>query len=443
MIATAPTGLWCSRGTKAELFIRGARVVDPLAGLDDVLDVLVSKGRVAAVGAGLRAPEGVRVVDGAGKLLMPGFVDIHTHLRVPGRQDEEDIASGTAAAAVGGYVAVFSMANTDPVIDTAPVAQALARRAQEEALVPTGFYAAVSRGQRGEQLAEMHELAQAGVVGFSDDGLPIDSACLLRRALQYASTTGRYVAVHAQDASLTRGGSMHEGAVSARLGVGGMPSIAESAEVARDCEVAGYEDGRLHVCHVSAAASLEHLARARDAGVRVTAEVTPHHLTLTDEAVLGLDPNLKMNPPLRTEADRAALVRALADGLIDCVATDHAPHAPEEKEVPFEEAPFGTIGLETAFATLFDVLVESGAISLPVLVERMSQAPARIARMPLPTIEERQEANLCLADPHAGWTVDRATLRSRSCNSAWLGASLRARVQLTVAAGRLVYDALA
>jgi dihydroorotase len=443
MTAIAPTGLWCSRGTKTELFVRGARVVDPLAGLDDVLDVLVRKGKVAAVGAGLQPPEGVRVVEADGKLLMPGFVDIHAHLRVPGREDEEDLASGTAAAAAGGYVVVFSMANTDPVIDTAPVAQALAREAQERALVPTGFYAAVSRGQRGEQLTEMHELTATGVVGFSDDGLPIDSAYLLRRALQYAGTTGRYVAVHAQDASLTKGGSMHEGAVSARLGVGGMPSIAESAEVARDVEVAGYEDGRLHVCHVSAAATLEHLARAREAGVRVTAEVTPHHLTLTDEAVLSLDPNLKMNPPLRTEADRKALVRALADGHIDCVATDHAPHAPEEKEVPFEEAPFGTIGLETAFAILYDVLVEGGAITLPVLVERMSQAPARIARIPLPTVEEGQDANLCLADPRAGWTVDHSTLRSRSHNSAWLGASLRARVLLTVAAGHLVFDALA
>lgn len=443
MSAEHPTGLWCARGAKADLLLRGARVVDPLAGLDAALDVLVLKGKVAAVGAGVEAPEGVRVVEGDGKLLLPGFVDLHAHLRVPGREDEEDLRTGTAAAAAGGYVAVFSMANTDPVIDTAPVVQALAREAQEQASVPTGFYAAVSRGQQGERLSEMYELAEAGVVGFSDDGVPLASAYLLRRALQYAAGTGRHVAVHAEDRSLTSGGSMHEGAVSARLGVGGMPSIGESVAVARDCEVARYENGRLHVCHVSAAASLEHLARAREAGVAVTAEVTPHHLTMTDEAVLTLDPNVKMNPPLRTEADRVALVRALAEGLIDCVATDHAPHAPEEKEVPFEEAPFGTVGLETAFAVLHDVLVEPGSLPLSVLVERMSQAPARIARIPVPTIEAGREANLCLADPYAGWTVDRSTLRSRSSNSAWLGASLRARVQLTIAAGRLAYEALA
>jgi dihydroorotase len=264
---------------------------------------------------------------------------------------------------------------------------------------------------------------------------------LLRRALQYAKSTGRHMAVHAEDAALSGKGVMHEGAVSARLGLGGIPAISESIAVALALEVAGYEDARLHLCHLSTAAALEHLARAKEAGLPVTAEVCPHHLVFTDEAVLSLDPNLKMNPPVRQESDRAALVAALASGLIDCVATDHAPHSGEEKEVPFEEAPFGCIGLETAFAVLYDALVGPGALGLPVLVERMSQAPARVMGIPVPTIKDGEEANLCLADPAAGWTVSRQTLRSRSHNSPWLGADLRARVLLTVAAGHVAFEA--
>jgi dihydroorotase len=437
---TAAVGLWCARGTKADLFIKGARVIDPLAGLDDTLDVHIAKGKVAAVGAGLPTPAGARIVEAAGKLLLPGFVDLHTHLRTPGREDEEDIASGTLAAAAGGYVAVFGMANTDPAIDSAPVLQALGQRAQAEAVVPVGFYAAVSRGLRGEQLVEMAELAESGAVAFSDDGQPMASAYLLRRALQYAKITGRFIAVHAEEASLTGKGVMHEGAVSARLGLGGMPSIAESIDVDRALEVAAYEHARLHLCHLSAAGSLEHLARAKEAGLAVTAEVCPHHLAMTEEAVRSLDPNLKMNPPLRSEADRTALIEALVSGLIDCVATDHAPHAQEEKEVPFEEAPFGTIGLETAFAVVHQNLVAGGTLSLGALVDRMSQAPARIAGMRVPTVAQGEEANLCLADPDAVWTVGRDTLRSRSHNSAWLGKELQGRILLTVAAGRLAWE---
>ena len=438
--APAP-GLWCARAAKADLFISGARVVDPLAGLDDELDVLILKGKVAAVGAGLTSPEGVRRIGAAGKLLMPGFVDPHVHLRTQGREDEEDIASGTAAAAAGGFVAVFAMANTDPVVDTAPVLQSLAQGAQAEAVVPVGFHAAMSRGLCGEQLTEMYELAQAGVVAFSDDGRPPANAYLLRRALQYAKLTGRHVAVHAEDAALSGKGVMHEGAVSARLGLAGIPSVSESIAVAAALEVAGYEGARLHLCHLSTAAALEHLARAKEAGTAVTTEVCPHHLVYTDEALLSLDPSLKMNPPVRQESDRAALVAALASGLIDCVATDHAPHSTEEKEVPFEEAPFGCIGLETAFAVLYDVLVGPGALRLPVLVERMSQAPARVMGIRVPTIKEGEAADLCLADTAAGWTVSRQTLRSRSHNSPWLGADLRARIILTVAAGHVAFEA--
>ena len=431
---------WCKGGAGAELLLRGARAVDPLAGLDQVVDVLVRKGRIAEIGDGLEAPARVRVVDAAGKLLLPGFVDLHAHLRTPGREDEEDLGSASAAAAAGGYVAVFGMANTAPVVDSAAVLEGLSRQASVEATVPTGFYAAMSRDLAGHQLTEMYELAEAGAVGFSDDGVPVATAQLLRRALQYAKVTDRHVALHAQDDSLMGTGVMHEGAVSAKLGLGGIPAIAESADVARALEVARYETGRLHLCHLSTALALEHLARARELGLPVSAEATPHHLTLTDEAVTSLDPNLKMNPPLRPEADRRALVEALRSGLVDCVATDHAPHAQFEKEVPFEAAPFGTTGLETAFAALYTSLVASGELTLAVLVERMSQAPARLAGLPAPSLAVGEPADLCLVDTSVPWQVAAADLHSRSTNSAWLGRTLQGRVTLTVAAGRVVFD---
>jgi dihydroorotase len=433
--------VWSAPAPAAELLIKGARVVDPQAGIDGVRDVLIRKGRVAELGEALTAPKGVRVVDAAGMVLLPGFVDLHVHLRTPGREDEEDLATGTTAAAAGGYVAIFAMANTDPVVDTAPVLQALAQRAAAEAAVATGFFAAVSRGLAGEQLTEMHELGECGAVGFSDDGRPLATSNLLRRALQYAKVSGRFVAVHAQDDSLMAGGVMHEGAVSARLGLTGIPSIAESVDVQRALEVAAYEDGYLLICHISTSGSLEHLERAKAAGAHVTAEATPHHLTMTDERVLELDANLKMNPPLRSEADRAALVAALKSGLVDCVATDHAPHAPQEKDVPFEEAEFGTTGLETAFAALHTALVVTKAVDLPLLVRRMSQDPARIAGMEPPTMQPKAEANCCLVDLRETWTVTEAGMRSRSRNSAWLGSTLKGRVKLTVAAGHVAFDA--
>jgi dihydroorotase len=440
MAGTQTQRLWCARAAKADLLIKGARVVDPAAGLDEVADVLVAKGSIAKVAAGLEAARGATVREASGLVLMPGFVDLHAHFRVPGREDCEDLGTVTAAAAAGGYVAAFGMANTDPILDHAAMLEGLAQRAQAEASIPVGFHAAVSVGQRGEQLTEMVELAEAGAVAFSDDGVPIASANLLRRALQYVKVTGRYIAVHAQDTSLTRKAVMHEGPVSARLGLGGMPSVAESIEVERDLELAAYEDAPLHICHISTSAALEHLARFKAAGVRVTAEVTPQHLVLTDEAVYSLDPNVKMNPPLRSEADRQALVAALAGGLIDCVATDHAPHCLDDKEVPFEEAPFGVIGLETAFAVLYEALVADGSLDLAVLVARMSQAPARIAGVAAPSIAEGAEANLCLFDPQGAWTVSRQTLRSRSQNSPWLGKELGGRVVLTLAAGHVAWD---
>jgi dihydroorotase len=431
--------LFSRPASKENLVVRGARVVDPGEGIDAVLDVRMDEGVISEIGADV-AVNGHRVVDAAGLVLAPAFVDPHVHLRTPGREDEEDLVSGTRAAAAGGYCAVLAMANTEPVVDSAAVLGSLVERAKSEAEVPVGFFAAVSKGQEGEELTEMIELAEAGAVGFSDDGRPIVSPGLLRRALQYNSAAARRVAVHCEEPTLTRGGHVHEGAVSAELGFGGWPSVAESVMVGRDLALAGYEAQPIHLLHLSARESVEELRRAQSAGVTATAEVTPHHLCLTDEAVRTLDPNVKMNPPVRASEDRAALVEALRDGTIGAVATDHAPHAAHEKEAPFEEAPFGVTGLETAFAALYTRLVEPGVLSLPTLLERMSAGPARIYGLDAPRIARGRSANLVLLDLDATWRVHEQSFRSKSRNSWLLGETLRAKPVLTVADGCLVND---
>jgi dihydroorotase len=374
-------------------------------------------------------------------VLAPAFVDPHVHLRTPGREDEEDLASGTRAAAAGGYCAILAMPNTEPVVDSAAVLGALIEQAQEQAEVPVGFLAAITKGQEGAELTEMGELAERGAAGFSDDGRPVVAPGLLRRALQYGATAGRPLAVHCEEPTLSRGGHVHEGKVSAELGFGGYPSVAESVMVGRDLALAAYEERPLHLLHLSARESVDELRRAREAGVAATGEVTPHHLCLTDEAVRSLDPNVKMNPPLRSDGDRKALLDALRDGTIGAVATDHAPHARHEKEVPFEEAPFGVTGLETAFAALYTQLVEPGVLPLATLLERMSAGPARIYGLEPPRIEVGAPANLVLLDLDAAWHVDEGSFRSKSANSWLLGATLRGRVLQTVAAGKLVYAA--
>ena len=425
--------LFGKNGRRDSLVFENVRVLDPARGLDETLTVRIEQGAIAALEPAAGPP--------GGRILAPAFVDPHVHLRTPGREDEEDLASGTRAAAAGGYCAVLAMPNTDPVVDSAAVLGSLAERARAEAEVPVGFLAAVSRGQEGAQLTEMVELAEAGAAGFSDDGRPVASPGLLRRALQYNAVAGRPLALHCEEPALSHGGHMHEGAVSAELGFGGYPSVAESAMVARDLALAAYEERPLHLLHLSARESVEALRRAQAGGVRASAEVTPHHLCLTDEAVRSLDSNVKMNPPLRSEEDRKALIEALADGTIAAVATDHAPHAREEKEVPFEEAPFGVTGLETAFAALYTHLVERGILPLATLLERMSAGPARIYGLAEPRIEVGAPANVVLCDLEQPWRVDAAAFRSRSANSWLLGATLRGRVLQTVAAGRLVFSA--
>jgi len=431
--------LWAKEQAPADLVFRGARVVDAAEGIDATLDVRVDRGVIAAVGERLDA-NGHRVVDASGLVLAPAFVDPHVHLRTPGREDEETIASGTAAAAAGGYCAILAMPNTDPVVDSAATLGSLVEAALREAEVPVGFLAAITRGQSGEELTEMGELADAGAVAFSDDGVPVRSAGLLRRALQYASVTGRPLALHCEEPTLSRGGHVHEGAVAAELGFAGYPSVAESVMVERDLALAAYEEQPVHILHLSAAESVAALRRAREAGVRGTGEVTPHHLVLTDEAVRSLDANVKMNPPLRAERDRAALLDALRDGTIESIATDHAPHARHEKEAPFEAAPFGVTGLETAFAVLHTSLVRPGLLPLGTLLERMSNGPARVFGIAAPRVAVGAEANLVLLDLERQWRVGEEPFRSRSRNSWLLGEKLIGTVALTIAGGAVVFE---
>ena len=424
--------LYARNGHQDSLSFEGVRVVDPGLGIDETLTVKVEQGVITRIEP---------AAGGNGRVLAPAFVDPHVHLRTPGREDEEDLASGTRAAAAGGYCAILAMPNTDPVVDSAAVLGALIEQAQAQAEIPVGFLAAISKGQEGAELTEMAELAERGAAGFSDDGRPVVAPGLLRRALQYGATARRPLAVHCEEPTLSRGGHVHEGAVSAELGFGGYPSVAESVMVGRDLALAAYEARPLHLLHLSARESVAELRRAREAGVAATGEVTPHHLCLTDEAVRSLDPNVKMNPPLRSDDDRRALVDALRDGTIGAVATDHAPHARHEKEVPFEEAPFGVTGLETAFSALYTQLVEPGVVPLATLLERMSAGPARIYGLEPPRIEVGAPANLVLLDLDAVWHVDEGFFRSKSANSWLLGAKLRGRVLQTVAAGKLVYSA--
>ena len=423
-----------------DLVVRGARVLDPTEGVDQIVDVRIDGGTISAIGAGLDV-NGHRVVDGTGLVLAPAFIDPHVHLRTPGREDEETIASGTAAAAAGGYCAILAMPNTDPVVDTPEVLRGLRARAEHEAAIPVGFMGSITMGLEGTQLTEMGELAEAGAAAFTDDGKPVATAGVMRRALEYNEITGRRLALHCEEPSLTRGGHMHMGAVSAELGLGGWPSLGESLGVSRELSLARDTGQPLHLMHLSARESVEMLKGARDAGVQASGEVTPHHLCLTDEAVRSLDPNLKMNPPLRTAVDRDVLIEALLDGTIEAVATDHAPHSREEKDVPFEAAPFGVIGLETAFASLYTALVEPGLVPLEILLERMSAGPARIFGLDRPRIAVGAPANLVLLSPDATWKVREDRFKSKSANSWLLGQRLKSKIVLTVAAGRIAYEA--
>ncbi len=433
----------------AELLLRDVHLFDPRTGLDARHDLLVRGGVIVEVGAPgtLPAEEEVEVVEGGGRLrAVPAFVDPHVHLRSPGEEYKEDIESGTRAAAAGGYGAVVAMPNTKPPTDSPERLRAVRETAAQQAHVPVGFLPALTKGLNGEQLTEVAALREHGAVGFTDDGNPVASAGVLREALQAQRTCGGVVALHEEDWTLSRGGAMHEGALSAELGIPGVPCASEASMVARDAVLAGSEGARVHFQHLSCTASVDALAAAKAHGVRVSAEATPHHLLLTEEAVRGVDAHpdtrAKMNPPLATETDRLALVEGLRTGTIECIATDHAPHASAEKALPFTEAPMGTTGLETAFAALYTELVLPGVLGLGVLVERMT-AGAELFELPVPTIAQGEEANITLIDLDAEWVAGEHGWQSRSENCCFAGRRLRGRVLMTVAAGAVAYRAMA
>jgi dihydroorotase len=425
----------------ADLLLRDVHVLDPRAPLDARQDVRVRGGLIAELGApGTLAADGdEEPVQGAGRLrLLPAFFDPHVHLRAPGQEHKEDLHTGTRAAAAGGYGAVLAMPNTDPVLDSAPLLRSLRDTAAREACISVGFLPAITRGLQGEQLTEMAELRQEGALGFTDDGRPVQSAGMLRKALQYQRLCGGVLALHEEDETLSRGGSMHEGVLSAALGLSGIPTVSESTMVARDAALAGYENARVHFQHLSCIASVDAVAEAKARGFRVSAEVTPHHLLLTEQDVRGMDTRMKMHPPLATEADRQALIEGLRAGTIDCVGTDHAPHARDEKEVPFEQAPMGTTGSETAFAALHTGLVLTGVLELGLLVERMT-AGAALFELQTPLIAPGEPANMTLVDLDATWVAGEHGWESRSENCCFAGRALKGRVLLTLAAGAVVY----
>ena len=453
--------LACRTFPRESFVVPDVHIFDPQRDVDVVGDLLVENGQVAAVGPGSNRPAGVEVLhDLAGCWVFPGFVDPHAHLRTPGFEYKEDLASGSLAAASGGYVAVVAMANTEPVIDSGPIAAWVLDQAEKQAVVRVGQVGSASKAQKGEELSEMRELADAGVVAFSDDGKPISDADLLLHVLRYARGTRRPVLLHLENKSLSLDGVMHEGRWSARVGLRGIPPAAESGSLARDLEIVRYVDAEekrlarlsgagaaggaaspvrraplVHFQHLSAADSARLVRAAKEQGVPITAEVTPLHLLLTDERLTTFDQNLKVNPPIRSIEDRDALVAALADGTIDCVGTDHAPHAPHEKEVPIEEAASGSIGLETAFAALHTGLVLTGKLSLARLVEAMSGGPCRVLGLEEPRLAVGSPADFCVVDLEEPWVVTTATLRSKSRNSAFLGAEFIGRVRLTVVDG--------
>jgi len=422
------------------VLLRQGRVIDPARGTDEVADVLLQDGKVAAVGRGLAAPDGADVRDVAGMVVAPGLVDVHVHLREPGNEDEETVASGARAAVAGGFTAVCAMPNTDPVTDNQAAVGFILRQSVRAGLARVYPIGAVSVGQRGERLAEFGEMASAGAVAVSDDGKPVVSGHLMRTALEYARTFGIPVADHCEEPTLAVGGAMHEGLVSARLGLKGIPAAAEEIMVARDILLAELTGGHVHLCHMSTRGSVELIRRAKERGLRVTAEVTPHHLTLTDAACEHYDTHAKMNPPLREAGDVEALRVGLRDGVIDCIASDHAPHAYDEKEAAFDEAPFGIIGLETAFGVAHTELVRSGMLPLPALIARMSTAPAALFHLPGGSLAPGAVADVCVLDVTTPWTVRPPDFHSKSRNTPFAGRELVGRAIVTIVAGRVVHE---
>ena len=426
--------------TPRPILLRGGRIIDPSRDMDQVGDVLIQDGKLATVGRGLSAPDGAIVRDIAGKVVAPGLIDLHVHLREPGNEDEETVASGARAAAAGGFTAICAMPNTDPVTDNQAAVGFIVRQSGRAGLARVHPIGAVSIGQNGERLAEFGEMVSAGAVAVSDDGKPIVSSHLMRTALEYARTFDIPVADHCEDPALAASGVMHEGLVATRLGLKGIPAAAEEIMVARDVLLAELTGGHVHLCHMSTRGSVAIIREAKERGIRVTAEVTPHHLVLTEVACEEYDTHAKMNPPLRETMDIEALQGALKDGVIDCIASDHAPHAYDEKEAAFDDAPFGVVGLETAFAVVHTDLVGAGLFTLPELIRRMSTEPARAFRLPGGTLAPGAIADVVVLDPTIKWTVDPTSFHSKSRNTPFAGRALTGRAVLTIVAGEIVHE---
>ncbi len=423
---------------RGRFLFRNARIIDPASGRDGEGELLVADGRITSLDPAPEEKAGAAAVDLKGMWLVPGLIDMHVHLREPGFEYKEDIESGSRAAAAGGFTAVACMPNTDPVNDCKEVTAYMVARAAGAAVrvYPVGC---ISRGNRGEELAAFAEMKEAGAVAVSDDGRPVTDSGLMRRALEYAASFGIPVISHSEDLSLAAGGSMNEGRVATRLGLAGIPAEAESIQVFRDTSLAALTGVPVHIAHVSTAASVAVLRMAKDKGWPVTAETAPHYFTLTDEDVASYDTNAKMNPPLRSEADRRAVLEAVSDGTIDVIATDHAPHASHEKEVEFAAAPFGIIGLESSLPLSLE-LVRQGCLSPLALVERMSAAPARILKVAGGSLAPGAPADLTVIDPDAVHTLTPENLASKSANSPFLGRELRGRAVLTMVGGRAAHD---
>ncbi len=424
------------------VLIAGGRVVDPAQSLDDHLDVLIEDGRVTRLGEKLRA-KNVERVDARGRVVCPGFIDLHAHLREPGREDKETIASGTRAAAAGGFTAVCAMPNTDPVNDQAGITRAILDKAAAVGVVRVYPIGAITKGSQGEELAEYGDLKDAGCVAVSDDGRPVRSARVMRRALEYALAFDLAVIDHCEEPTLSEGASMNEGPVATWLGLRGAPAAGEAVMVERDVLLAELTGGRLHIAHLSAAASADAVRRGKARGIRVTAEVTPHHLFLTDELVRerAYDTSTKMNPPLRSEADRRALIEALLDGTVDCIATDHAPHTQDDKRVEYDQAAFGIVGLETAVSLCLDRLVRPGLVTLPRIVSLLSTRPARLLDLPGGSLAVGAAGDVTILDHDRRHVVDPDRFESKGRNTPFAGLSLTGRAVTTIVAGRIVFRA--
>ncbi len=422
-----------------EFLIKGGHVVDPANNIDAIRDILIEEGRIKEVKKAL-IKKGAKVIDAKAKIVLPGLVDMHVHLREPGREDEETIESGSLAAAKGGFTTICCMPNTDPAIDNQGVVELVVSGSKRIGLIKIFPIGAITRGLKGEELAELASISGAGAIGFSDDGDPLTNSQIMRRALEYSKMLNRIVISHCEDKDLSEGGVMNEGYVSMLLGLNGIPYTAETTFVARDIELAKMSDARLHIAHVSCKESVELIKKAKDRGVKVSCETAPHYFSLTEEAVRDFNTNAKINPPLRTEEDIEAIKEALKDGTIDVIATDHAPHLDSEKDVEFDYAPFGIIGLETALSLAISELIDKKVLGWPELARKMALNPNRILGLGSGTLSVGADADITIVDPEKTWKVTKESIFSKSKNTPFLNQTLKGVVEWTICRGKIIYS---